>query len=202
MRPRSFSRTFAKEHCSITQAVLLEEIVFRIQATNNIRDGKRWFYDPLDELQKKLPFLKRTAIDDAAKNLVTKGFLEIGNYNHAKYDQTRWYHVPEEHWAAVDDQKVWFQEADAVAHGIPAALLMYNLDYQLAQKFERNDGETHAMSPTDLATRLPMSKSTIKATLTDLVKKGVLVKVEGKRSEYAFAPDRMREIQTRVEMNR
>ncbi|MGV3661429.1 MAG: helix-turn-helix domain-containing protein [Prosthecobacter sp.] len=202
MRPHSFSRTFAKEQRSISQALVLEEIVFRIRATNKVKDGKQWFYDSLNELQDKLPFLKRTAIDDAIKKLASKGFIEVGNYNKAKYDKTRWYHVPEEHWAAVDEEKVWFQQADAVEHGIPAALLMNNLDYWIAQKFERNDGETHAMSPTDLSKHLPVSKSTIKATLADLVEKGVLVKIDGKRSHYAFAPDRMRQIQTRVEMNR
>lgn len=197
MSDHSFSRTFAKKH-SINEAIVLEEIVFRIQATANVRNGKRWFYDTLDELQKKLPYLGRSTIDDLVQKLESKKLLEIGNYNKASYDQTRWFHVPEEHWEAANDQKVWFRPADAKAHGVPAALLMFNLEYWLIENIKAGSGETHKMSPTDLAKGLPLSVSTIKATLTDLVKVGVLVKVAGKHSEYAFAPERMRDIQTQA----
>lgn len=197
MSDHSFSRTFAKQH-SINEAIVLEQLAFKTSEKLHWRDGKWWFYDTLDELQKKLPYLGRSTIDDVVQKLESKKLLEIGNYNKASYDQTRWFHVPEEYWGAVNNEKVWFKPADAFDHGVPAALLMFNLEYWLIQNIKAGSGETHKMSPTDLAKGLPLSVSTIKATLTDLVKVGVLVKVVGKHSEYAFAPERMRDIQTQA----
>lgn len=195
MSEHSFSRTFAKDH-SINEAIILEVLAYKTRTSTNRRNGKMWYYDSTDKIQEKLHYLARSTVDDVLKKLAAKGLLLIENHNKASYDRTRWFHVPEEHWDAANDEKVWFDPADAEAHGVPAALLMKNLEYWLTLKIRAGEGHTHKMSPTDLAKRLPMSISTIKATLTAMVNKGVLVKTAGKNSEYAFSADRMRDIET------
>jgi hypothetical protein len=195
MSEHSFSRTFAKQH-SINEAIVLELLAFKTRTSPNTRKGKMWYYDSTDELQKKLPYLGRSTVDDVVNKLAAKSLLVIENHNKASFDKTRWFHVGEEHWDAANDEKVWFDPADAEAHGVPAALLMKNLEYWLTLKIRAGEGPTHKMSPTNLAKSLPMSVSTIKATLTAMVNKRVLVKTAGKNSEYAFSADRMRDIET------
>lgn len=195
MSDHSFSRTFAKKH-SINEAIVLELLAFKTQASNNVRENKQWFYDTTDELHKKLPFLGRSTIDDVVRRLQKKKLLLVRNYNKASFDKTRWFHVPKRCWKALNHEKVWFRPSDAETHGVPAALLMFNLEYWLGKTMEAKAGFTHEMSPEALATGLPLTASNIKATLTKLVKENVLVKIPGKKSEYAFDADRMREIQT------
>lgn len=198
MRPHSFSKTFAEQH-GVTEAIVLKHLAHKTRRSANIRDDKQWYYDSLDELMVKMPYLGRSTIDDAVNSLAGKGMLEIGNYNGRAYDRTRWFHVPEEHWDAVEERNIYFHATDAEAHGVTAAVLMFNLEYWLKRRL-RAGKETHSMDLKKLADKLPFKVSTTKAALSRLVAAGPIVKVPGKRSEYAFPPDRMRTLREKARL--
>lgn len=198
MRPHSFSKIFADQH-GVSEAIVLKHLAHKTRRSGNIRDDKQWYYDPLDELQVKMPYLGRTAIDDAVKSLAAKSMLEIGNYNERAYDRTRWYHVPEEFWEAVEERRINFYAHEAETHGVTAAVLMFNLEYWLKRKL-RAGKDTHSMDLKNLEERLSFKVSTMKAALSRLVDAGAIIKVPGKRSEYAFPPDRMRSLRERARL--
>lgn len=198
MRPHSFSKTIAEQH-GVTEAIVLKHLAYKTRRSTNIPDGRQWYYDPLDALEDKFPYFGRSTIDDAVKSLAEKGMLEIGNYNEHAYDRTRWYHVHEEHWDAVEEHKIRFHAPDAEAHGVTAAVLLFNLEYWLKRRL-RAGKETHSMDLKKLEECLPFKVSTMKAALSRLVTAGAIVKVPGKRSEYAFPPDRMRSLRERARL--
>jgi predicted transcriptional regulator len=197
-RPHSFSRTFAQLH-SINEAIVLKHLAYKTQKSTNWKDDRQWYYDTTDTLMKKWPYLGRSTIDDVVKKLARKGMVIIGNYNKRTYDRTRWFHVPEAHWKVVEEEKINFLSSDAETHGVVAAVLMWNLEYWLNKKLKVGQ-ETHSLNPEKLAEHLPFKASTIKSTLSGLVKSGALIKVPGKRSEYVFPPDRMRSLQTKARL--
>lgn len=194
MKAHSFSKTLADAH-GVNAAIVLKLMAHKTRRSTNIRDDIQWYYGTLDELSEKLPYLGRSTIDDALKQLAANGLLEIGNYNKYSYDRTRWFHVPEQHWGAAEHQRISFHAAEAEMHGVTAAVLMWNLEYWLKRKL-RSGGFTHSMNAVALAEALPFKASTIKSTLSRLVKDGALIKVPGKKSEFAFPPDRMRTLRT------
>lgn len=196
MKPHSFSKTIADVH-GVSAAIVLKYLAYKTRKSTNIRDNKQWYYDTLTELEKKFPYLGRSTIDDALRELGEKSLVEIGNFNKHAYDRTRWYHVPEQHWEAAEDHKISFHVSDAEAHGVTAAVIMFNLEYWLKKKLKAGS-ETHAISPEKLAEHLPLKASTIRTTLAKLVGVGALIKVPDKKSEYAFPPSRMRALRTKA----
>jgi len=79
----SFSRTIAEKY-DYTAALVLGYIGFRIGLSSNEREGKRWFYDTLDEITKHYPYLGRSAVYEAIKRLTRKG----GPLNHYAQHRT------------------------------------------------------------------------------------------------------------------
>ncbi|MCP9773962.1 hypothetical protein KBY66_15340 [Synechococcus sp. Tobar12-5m-g] len=200
MKPHSFSKTLADVH-GISEAIVLKFLAHKTRKSSNVKDDKQWYYGSLDALTEKCPYLGRSTIDDAVKSLAAKGMVEIGNYNKLPFDRTRWYHVPEYYWEAVEELKISFHAADAEVHGVSAAVVMFNLEYWLKKKLKVGK-VTHAMSPEKLATHLPFKASTIKSTLSKLVDADAVIKVAGIRSEYAFPPDRMRTLQQKARLSK
>ncbi len=198
MRPHSFSKTFAEQH-GVTEAIVLKFLAYKTRRSGNCRDDKNWYYAPLDALIDKFPYLGRSTIDDAVKSLAAKGMLEIGNYNKLPFDRTRWYHVPEQYWDALEERKISFYAPDAEAHGLSAAVVMFNLEFWLKKQLKAGK-ETHLLSPEKLAESVPFKASTIKAALSKLVDAGAVIKVPDKRSEYAFPPDRMRSLRMKARL--
>jgi hypothetical protein len=155
MKPHSFSKTLADVH-GISEAIVLKFLAHKTRKSSNVKDDKQWYYGSLDALTEKCPYLGRSTIDDAVKGLAVKGMVEIGNYNKLPFDRTRWYHVPEYYWEAVEELKISFHAEDAEAHGVSAAVVMFNLEYWLKKKLKVGK-VTHAMSPEKLAKHLPFN---------------------------------------------
>jgi hypothetical protein len=79
----------------LNQSVLFLQIEFLIAISNNQRDGKRWTYQSITDLQKMFPFWSRETINRAVKSLQTMGLIEVQNFNRHKYDRTRWFAINE-----------------------------------------------------------------------------------------------------------
>lgn len=75
------------------KAIILQQIHYWLQRSNNIVDGHRWIYNSAHDWQKQFPWLTEKTIQRYLKSLVDDGWLISGNYNKAKFDRTKWYRV-------------------------------------------------------------------------------------------------------------
>lgn len=197
----SFSRSFAQDH-SVKEAVILKYVAYKVCRSNNWRDEKQWYYGSTKELQEKLPYISSSAIDANIRKMGETPMLEIGNYNHWNQDRTRWFHVPKEYQNAATSDLISFDSDDAVHHGIPAAVLLFNLRYFIKLKLRKSQDTNvvHEMSPAALSNLLPFSESTIKATLNALVEKGVILKTSETKPEYILPPSEMQDLRREAKL--
>jgi len=54
-------------------------------------DGSYWTYNTQEAFEELFPFWTRAQIRRILFKLEDKKYIKIGNYNKAKYDQTKWY---------------------------------------------------------------------------------------------------------------
>lgn len=89
----------AKE-VGLASAHILEYIYYWVNHNKkkniNFNDGKYWTYFSVKNLEEKdFYFLTYNQIRRALEKLENKGFIEVGNYNKANYDKTKWYTLTE-----------------------------------------------------------------------------------------------------------
>jgi hypothetical protein len=167
----SFSRNIAAKY-GVNAAIVLAYIGYRIENSKNERDGKRWYYDTLDNLAKHYPYIGRTALFEAIKRLTGKnGPLIVGHFNKRKGDRTNWYAFRDESTAQLLEAKpLYFSVIDAVEHGLTEAIILTNLAYWINTNQKNNPYyRCHPLSPAKLATIWPFSRSTVQRALKKLV---------------------------------
>lgn len=163
MPKHSFNGQLAQQ-LGITDAIVLKYMAARTRTSTNVRSGKNWFYMTGNELAMKFPYLSKSGVEKAIKRLRAEKCIEIANFNKLSFDMTRWFHVPQEYQDASEEKPIVFEVDVAVAHGVPAAVLLHNYRYHT----EKN-GIEHRMSPAALNQYLPfLSKPTIKRALKKL----------------------------------
>ena len=75
----------------LNEAIILQQVHYWIQRSNNVRDGHKWVYNSYQEWYKQMPLWKsETTMRTAFKNLEKMGLLITANYNKAKFDKTKW----------------------------------------------------------------------------------------------------------------
>lgn len=189
----SFSRVMAEQY-GVNAAIVLSYIGYKIERSKHVETGKRWYYDTFDALAQHYPYLSKTAVYNAVQVLVGEdGVLETGNFNKWKRDKTTWYAFKDERTIQqLQAQPIYFKSCDAVAFGIPEAVLLTNIAYWITENRKKTpDYQFHQVSALKLAEHIPFSRSTIQRALDNLVAKRILVtrKPEDQRkpAEYAFA---------------
>ena len=81
----------AKE-IGLNESLILLQIEFWISISNNERDGKRWTYQSVRDMQEKsFSFWSISTINRAVNKLIDEGYIIEGNFNKMKYDKTRWF---------------------------------------------------------------------------------------------------------------
>ncbi len=200
-RPHSFSKSFALAH-TVHEAVILKHLAYKVAHSNKWRNDKQWYYDSTKELAKKMPYLSPSAIDSNIRKLGKKPALEIGCFNKWKQDKTRWFHVPIETRNQVDKDLIRFDPDDAQAHGISAAVLLFNLRFWIKKKLKKatDTNVAHEMSPSALSKHLPYSISTIKAALKTLEKAGAIVRTSPTKSEFSLPPFEMQQLRREAKL--
>ena len=170
----------------------------RIANSKQTHNGQKWYFDTLDELAKRYPYLSRSVIHETLRKLAVKtGPLITGNFNKNSYDRTTWYAFRDDqiqrHLAA---EPLYFRVNEAEMHGVLAAVLLNNLRHWIRKNRVTDPCyEYHPLSPTKLAKLLPFSESAIKRALKYLASDEVGVLRFQRRSggrdasEYAFADE-------------
>lgn len=83
--------SLAKE-IGLNESIILLQIEYWISISNNEREGKRWTFQSIREMQNKaFPFWGKSTIHRAIKSLIEKGYLIEKTFNKYRYDKTCWY---------------------------------------------------------------------------------------------------------------
>lgn len=85
--------SLAVELKSVDKAIMLQQIHYWLQRSNNIVDGHRWVYNTAADWQKQFPWLTTKTVQRYLKDLCDRGLLITGNYNKANFDRTKWYRI-------------------------------------------------------------------------------------------------------------
>lgn len=106
----------------LNEAIILQQVHYWLQRSNNIRDGYRWVYNSYPEWYKQMPIWKsETTMRTAFKNLEKKGLLITANYNKAKFDKTKWYRINYEKLSLLENEarsaKNWQTKNQDLADG-------------------------------------------------------------------------------------
>ena len=86
----------------LNESILLLQLDYWIAAAGKERDGRRWVYESLSDIQGAFPFWSRPTINRALHSLEEHELIVVGNYNRRKADRTRWFALNYETIAALD----------------------------------------------------------------------------------------------------
>lgn len=192
----SFAVELAKVH-GWKAAVILKYLAFKLSRSKHTKQNRTWYYETLESLAKKFPYLKKSTINDTLVRLVTKEVIVTSRFNKRGYDRTRWYAFQDEATSkAATTDVIYFGSEDATLYGVVEAVLLGNLAHWVStNRQERPDYRWHRMSPAELATILPFTKSTIARALDNLHSQGVLERRQergwARGYRYAFKEEKM-----------
>lgn len=76
----------------LNESMILLQLDFWINITDNYYDGRYWTYQSVRDMQKKaFPFWSIATINRAINKLLSKHYIIEANFNTAKFDKTRWF---------------------------------------------------------------------------------------------------------------
>ena len=75
------------------ESLLFLQLEFLTAVSDHERDGQRWTYQSVTDIQKMFPFWSRATINRAINSLEKKSLIQVGNFNRKKYDRTRWFAI-------------------------------------------------------------------------------------------------------------
>lgn len=90
------------EKVGLEEAILLNNIAFWCKKNEenkkNFKSGFYWTYNSIKAYQEMFPYMKEYKIRTSLNNLVTAGLIITGNFNHNRFDRTKWYTVTPDGW--------------------------------------------------------------------------------------------------------
>lgn len=77
----------------LNEALILQQCHYWLRISNNVHDGHKWIYNSYSKWQAQFPFWSERTIRRAINSLEKDGYLIVGNYNKAGFDNTKWYRI-------------------------------------------------------------------------------------------------------------
>ena len=175
-----FCPLLANEHGEET-AVILQGLGYKVAKSKNVKERRRWFYDSLEQLEKRWPYLCDSGIHGIIQRQADKENVLKDGFNKKSYDRTTWYSVSDAitKRALEKDGKLWFDVPVAVAcHSIIAGTLYQNVRFHLLKFLADNPDFTgtpyYKVNKAGLARVLPWSLSSVKRGFDDLLNRGLV----------------------------
>ena len=86
--------SLAAELGTADEAIVLQQLHYWLQHSNNVRDGHKWVYNSMNDWLKQFPWIKsRKRLTRYFDDLESRGLVVTGNYNKAAFDKTKWYRI-------------------------------------------------------------------------------------------------------------
>ena len=188
------SRTVARQH-GVIASVILTGFAYKLKyhRKNKWKD-RWWYYDPIEVLRThRWPYLSDGCICETTDYLEEKKLLIKDCNNKLSYDRTSWYAMDDEVRNTALSDLVWFDVAVAKNFkNINPGLIYHNLRYHL-REILKQDPECqipyHKLNKAGLARMLPMSESTAKRWINELVKEKLFVRHPKRRTLYTLADE-------------
>lgn len=92
------------------EAVILQQIHYRLQSSKNFIEGKKWIYNTYKEWQSQVPFWSESTIKRTIYSLEEKGLLISANWNQLKMDKTKWYTID---YSVLEELDVDFNQSES-----------------------------------------------------------------------------------------
>ena len=79
----------------LNEAIILQQLHFRLLISNKVRDGHKWVYKTYEEWKnEEFPFWSVDTIKRAIRRLEDSGYIIANSsYNRMKMDKTKWYRI-------------------------------------------------------------------------------------------------------------
>jgi hypothetical protein len=94
----------------LEEAILLNNLYFWISKNianeKHFYDGHYWTYNSLAAFQKLFPYITKSKLERAIKNLKASGIIITGNYNETAYDRTTWYAITQKGMDIIKKHKI------------------------------------------------------------------------------------------------
>jgi len=81
------------ELIGLNESIVLQQIHYWIQKSENEHDGHVWVYNSAEEWAEQFPFWSTDTVRRTLRKLENENFLVTGNYNTDKRDRTKWYRI-------------------------------------------------------------------------------------------------------------
>jgi len=193
VKPHSYSKTLALEHGSIAAALLLKYLEFCVRKSRPGADGIQRIIRSSAEISAHYPYLTASTIAAILKR-IPEGVLRRKRAKSRKTGAlSSVYSFADPLFKkSANSDLVYFLPTDAEKHGLHEAVLLHWLRFRIRKKAEKgNPSLYHAVSGTELAPTLGISRASISRAIRNLVDQGVLErnpKRNGKLSEYGIKP--------------
>lgn len=78
----------------LNEAIIMQQMHFRLQISQNVRDGHKWIYNSYADWHKEFPFFSEKTIKRVIRRLEDDGYIiSTDKYNKLKMDKTKWYRL-------------------------------------------------------------------------------------------------------------
>lgn len=78
----------------LNEALILQQMHFRLQISQNVKEGYKWIYNTYADWQKEFPFFSEKTIKRVIRRLEDDGYIiSTDEYNKMKMDKTKWYRL-------------------------------------------------------------------------------------------------------------
>lgn len=77
----------------LNEAIILQQLHYWISRSNHVHDGRRWVYNSYEAWQEQISYLSTRTIRRIFASLEKQNLILTGNFNRAKFDQTKWYTI-------------------------------------------------------------------------------------------------------------
>lgn len=77
----------------LNESIILQQLHYWLQKSNNIIDGIPWVYNTHEEWQEQFPFWSVATIRRTLSSLENSNLVKSGNFNQRKFDKTKWYTI-------------------------------------------------------------------------------------------------------------
>ena len=77
----------------LNEALFIQQLHYWLTSSKNIKDGKHWVYNTVDEWNKQFPFWSKATLKRTIASLEKMGLIQSANYNRISIDRTKWYTI-------------------------------------------------------------------------------------------------------------
>lgn len=175
----------------IPAALVLKYLLFCASRSTRIDQGIQWHSQSIAEMAARYPYLSPSTVHAALKRIPETHLRRRRRKNRrTRAISTEYAFCNPEFAAQVNARPLFFDPEQAQRFGIHAAVVLHYVEYGIFVRREQQPGyRFHAVTPTEMAEKLGISRASVTRALRALVAGGMLARnpaPSGRFPEYAL----------------